>query len=217
MVEHDLKPSFKQISDRIVQAEIQLDNRKLYAISVYAPTLSQSEKQPETREDFYQELESAIKKIPNRDICVVLGDFNAKTGSGWRDYPSVMGRFGKGHINNNGIALLELLQANNMILTNTCFRHKLAHRTTWEAPERFTSNSKDENGNYKPLLGPDNLPRRQPFRNQIDYIAVKQQHKRFVTNSRSYSNFKTDTDHKMVKMTIKLEWYKLKPARKVKR
>ncbi len=82
VVEQDLNPTFKQISDRICQAEIRLQKRKLIAISVYAPTLSQSEKQPEVREEFYQQLDAAIKKVPSRDICVVLGDFNAKTGSG---------------------------------------------------------------------------------------------------------------------------------------
>ena len=39
---------------------------------------------------------------------------------------------------------------------------------------------------HKLLLGPDNLPRREPFRNQIDYIATKIKHRKFVTNSRSY-------------------------------
>ena len=33
--------------------------------------------------------------------------------------------------------------------------------------------SKDDQGNPQLLLGPDNLPRREPFRNQIDYIATK--------------------------------------------
>lgn len=212
IIDQELKPTFQAINERLCQAEIQLAERKLFVIASYAPTLSQSNKDPEIREEFYNQLQGALNKIPSRHICVVLGDFNAKTGSGWRDFPSVVGRFGKGHINNNGQALVEFMDSNNMVLTNTCFRHKLAHRTTWVAPERFNT-VKDENGNARPLLGPDGRPRRQPFRNQIDYVAVKQEHRRFVTDSRSSGNIKTDTDHKMVKMKMKISWYRLKPAK----
>ena len=93
---------------------------------------------------------------------------------------------------------------------NTTFKHKLAHITTWTAPYRKYSSAKDENGNPKLLLGPDGLPRRNPFRHQIDFIATRTKHRRFVKNARSYGGIKTNTDHKLVKATIKFEWSRLK-------
>ena len=68
---------------------------------------------------------------------LVLGDFNAKTGSGWSEFPGNMGQFGKGLINSSGRILLECLTIQDLFLTNTTFNHKIAHRTTWTAPERI--------------------------------------------------------------------------------
>ena len=34
--------------------------------------------------------------------CIVLGDFNTKTGAGWKDFQENVGRYGKGHTNENG-------------------------------------------------------------------------------------------------------------------
>ena len=150
-----------------------------------------------------------MSTVASRDACVVLGDFNAKTGSGWRDFPDNIGRFGKGHVNENGHALLEFTAKNDLVLTNTLFSHKLCHRTTWTAPERHHTSAKDDQGNPQLLLGPDNLPRREPFRNQIDYIATKIIHRKFVTNSRSYGGIKSYTDHKLVKMSMNFQWHKL--------
>ncbi len=74
----------------------------------------------------------------------------------------------------------------NLIITNTLFQHKKAHRTTWEAPYRkFTTRTGEQ--------------RRNPVRNQIDYIITKISHRRFVTDARSYGGIRTDTNHKLVK------------------
>ena len=157
-----------------------------------------------------------MSTVASRDACVVLGDFNAKTGSGWRDFPDNIGRFGKGHVNENGHALLEFTAKNDLVLTNTLFSHKLCHRTTWTAPERYHTSAKDDQGNPQLLLGPDNLPRREPFRNQIDYIATKIKHRKFVTNSRSYGGIKSYTDHKLVKMSMNFQWHKLQKGNSVR-
>jgi len=209
-VRKELNPVFKEINERFCKCEVKLDNRKLIVIVAYAPTLQKSEKNTEVRDDFYEQLDAEINKVANRHCLVVVGDFNAKTGSGWKDFPEVMGKFGKGLVNSNGLALLECMKSNSLVLTNTLFRHKLSHVTTWEAPEKTYVN-KEAN---KMLLGPDGKPRRNPFRNQIDYIAVRTEHTKFVTNSRSTSNIHTETDHRMVKMEVNFEWYKLKNEKK---
>ena len=74
-----------------------------------------------------------------------------------------MGRYGKGHENSSGRMLLELCAKNNMVITNTLFAHKLTHRTTWTAPMR---EFKTKDGEI----------RRNPVRNQIDYIIVRKKH-----------------------------------------
>ena len=75
---------------------------------------------------------------------------------------------------------------NDLILTNTKFNHKLAHRTTWQAPERESAMHHDGN------------PKRNPTRNQIDYVIVRKVNIKQVKDSRSHSSMITKTDHRIV-------------------
>ena len=180
LINSALNPTFNRISDRICSAKIQLKSRCLYVICGYAPTLTKSEENPKLRDDFYAELDQAVSNISRRHVVVVLGDFNAKTGSGFREFPTNMGPFGKGLINENGRYLLEFAARNKCVLTNTLFKHKPAHVTTWTAPER-----KDQHRSW------DGTIRRNPYRNQIDYIMVRSKDRYMVQNSRSYNGITT--------------------------
>ena len=136
-------------------------------------------------------------------------DFNAKTGSGWSEFPGNMGKFGTRLINSSGRILLEFLAKQDMFLTNTTCNHKIAHRTTWTAPERINQH-----------ISKDGTPRRNPYRNQIDYVIMKNTHRTFVTDSRSYQSkciiyikrlwsyggISTYTD--LVKVTITFTWWR---------
>ena len=95
------------------------------------------------------------------------------------------------------------------MLTNTLFSHKLCHRTTWTAPERYHTSAKDDQRKSPTSPRPDNLPRREPFRNQIDDIATKIKHRKCVTNSRSYGGIKSYTDRKLGQMSMNFQWHKL--------
>ena len=83
-IESSLRPRFKRIKDRIVTASFQLDEtRKANVIVAYAPTLSRSEKDPQLREVFYSEQEKITSQhVKDKHFLLVMGDFNAKTGSG---------------------------------------------------------------------------------------------------------------------------------------
>lgn len=201
VVSQTLKAQFKIISNRICIATTKLpSNRKLHFICAYAPTLSNSEKNPQTRQEFYDQLESAITEISNRDILIVAGDFNAKTGSGYEQFPMNMGKFGKGKLNKNGEFLLECALKNELIITNTLFQHKMSHRTTWECPQRIVDHKDQITGTI----------RKNPYRNQIDYILVRIKHRSLVTNSRSYSGIETYSDHRLVKTNMQIKWNKVK-------
>ena len=203
LINSALNPTLNRISDRICSAKIQLKSRCLYVICGYAPTLTKSEENPKLRDEFYAELDQAVSNISRRHVVVVLGDFNAKTGSGFHEFPTNMGPFGKGLINENGRYLLEFAARNKCVLTNTLFKHKPAHVTTWTAPER-----KDQHRSW------DGTIRRNPYRNQIDYIMVRSKDRYMVQNSRSYNGITTNTDHKLVIANLKLEWWKKQPNSK---
>ena len=120
LIKKSLNPKFKRLTGRTCVAEVEMRHTKLIFISVNAHTLEIAEQNPELREELYDTLEGFISVIPSRHEAILAGDFDAKTGSAYEDFSTVMGKFGKGEANNSGIRLLET-------------------RTTWTAPYRENS------------------------------------------------------------------------------
>ena len=195
LIKKELNPTFVRISERVCIATIKFNTRNLKIIAADAPTLEVSENNTEVRDDFYKQVEKAIKSIANRDFLILTGDFNAKIGSGCKNYPDNVGRYGKGEINSSGKSLLEVCKKYDLVATNTLFKHKMSHRTTWTAP-------------YREFNTHDGQTRRNPIRNQIDFIIVRNSQRRYIMDARSYGGMRTDTDHKMVKGKIRYEWRK---------
>ena len=196
IIDRNTECAFTKINDRACSLTIHVPTTRtkkpLIIICAYAPTLDASEKNPEIRENFYNDLQSYISDAPSSSMIIIGGDFNAKTGSSHNDHPETIGEFGKGITNTNGENLLEFARSNSMVLCNTLFYHKMAHRTTWESP-----------GNS-------------PVRNQIDYILVKQNARKLVKNCRSYNGTTTNSDHRIVICDIELKWYKMFHKKKIK-
>ena len=188
--------NFRAITDRICLMKIKAnDNYTITIINAYAPTLPVSESNPELRERFYDDLEDVVRTVSSRDYMIIAGDFNAKTGREWEAYPDNIGRYGKGEVNSNGKELLEFCNRQGLILTNTLFRHKMAHRSTWESPANHS-----ESG------------RKNPYRNLIDYIIIRKQQRRTIQDSRAHNGLMTYTDHILVRAKMNLEFTSRKKA-----
>ena len=123
IIKKELNPTFRVINNRICQANITIEDRKLIVICTYAPTLQKCEKYPEIKEEFYSALQSAVNKVPNRNLLFLTGDFNSIVGSGHQEYPEVVGKYSKGILNNSGRSLLEFCSTNNLT-TRNCFSPK---------------------------------------------------------------------------------------------
>ena len=87
-----------------------------------------------------------------RKSRILLGDFNAKVGHKHSVWPEVVGRYGLGEVNDRGLQLLQFCAINNLVISNTLFRHSKKRRATWVSP-----NSK--------------------IRNQIDYAIIQKKSK----------------------------------------
>ena len=72
----------------------------------------------------------------------------------------------------------------------------MSRRTTWTAP-------------YRLIYMKNGELRKNPIRNQIDYILINNRYLQFATNSRSYNNLQTDSDHNLVIMNLKIKLSKL--------
>ena len=76
-------------------------------------------------------------------MVFLLGDFKAQAGRNRdRRYPS-LGKFGLGKENSNVYRLLRFCRYNNLVITNTVFGHKMAHKLTWCSRDGKTANLKD--------------------------------------------------------------------------
>ena len=89
----------RPIDDRIITARINAKIQKITIIQCYAPT---NNAEPYEKEEFYNKLQTVVDKAPNRDIFIVMGDFNAKLGRNNASIERIMEKEGLGDVNENG-------------------------------------------------------------------------------------------------------------------
>ena len=169
------------ISERTLLCKIQARPFNLAIIQCYAPTADQTQ---ETLDEFYSEIEMAIKQTKSDDIVFVLGDFNAKVGNAGTSH--CVGQFGLGKTNERGDTLIDFCEQHNLSIVNTFFKHPKRHLYTWKSPGDVT-------------------------RNQIDYILIKDRFKNSVKRCKAYPGADIGSDHNPVVANIKI---KLKIPRK---
>lgn len=89
----------KNDSERLLTLLLNTTAGLLTLVSVYAPTLSAT---PDIKDVFYDQLTATISNIPNKEQLILLGDFNARVGADKGSWPSCLGKFGIGKMNDNG-------------------------------------------------------------------------------------------------------------------
>ena len=119
------------ISNRIVMVKIDTKPTKTTIIQVYAPT-SKKEADEDT-DQFYEDLQSVLSTVKDKDPLIILGDFNAKVGSiPQKDFG--LGPFGMGNKNERGERLLTFCNTNKLTITNTQFMNHPRRKYTWISP-----------------------------------------------------------------------------------
>lgn len=132
---------WKPVNDRIITTRFQSWHAKAMVIQVYAPMEGMEEVD---KRAFYDQLQDTIMEIPNYDIILLIGDFNAQIGGDWDSLNHVIGPHGAGlETNDNGEQLLLLCNLNNLCISNTYFAQKAIHKKTWCSPNSNTWNEID--------------------------------------------------------------------------
>ncbi|VDP23203.1 unnamed protein product [Schistosoma margrebowiei] len=109
-------------------------------IQCYAPT---NDSNDDIKNQFYERLQSVIKKCPRKDLTILMGDLNAKVGIDNTGYEDIMGRHGLGERNENGERFANLCASNKLVIGGTIFPHKRIHKATWISPDHTTENQID--------------------------------------------------------------------------
>ena len=103
-------------------------------LCVYAPTHRASQVD---KDKFYADLQGVVDGVSAEDVLLVVGDFNARVGSGQMggdEWDGVRGRHGVGLMNTSGEALLAWCSLNGLVVMNTVFEKKEIHKYTWQHP-----------------------------------------------------------------------------------
>ncbi|XP_072016995.1 craniofacial development protein 2-like [Amphiura filiformis] len=87
--------SYNPISDRLITVRLLAKLKPITILQAYAPTSSHDDA---SIEEFYEQMQSVLDKIKKGDVCVVMGDMNAKVGEG-EDKKCGIGKFGLGDRN----------------------------------------------------------------------------------------------------------------------
>ena len=115
------------VSDRIMTMRIPLTKDRNDTIgSAYAPTMNPEE----NKETFHSQLKAILRNIPSTDKLLLIGDFNARIGRENGKWPSALGKYEIGKCNSNGELLLAICTEFDLIVTNTMFKQKDAHKTS---------------------------------------------------------------------------------------
>jgi len=161
---------------RILSLRLSTSSGPVNILSVYAPTLTST---VETKDEFYEELETTIREIPATEQLFLLGDFNARVGADEESWPRSIGHFGVGKLNENGQRLLEMCSYHDLCVTNTFFATKPQHRVSWRHP-------------------------RSRHWHQLDLVITRPS-LNCVLTTRSYHSADCDTDHSLVGSKVRLQ------------
>ncbi|KAG0710957.1 Craniofacial development protein 2 [Chionoecetes opilio] len=133
----------------------------------------------EEKEMFYAKLDSVLDQCIPRDILIVLGDFNATTGTVRDGYELCVGLHGSGTRNTNSSLLLNFARSRRLRIAGSWYQRPELHRCTW----------------YSNAEG---------VAKEIDHILVSTRW-RILQNCRVYRSAEFfGTDHRLVVATLKL-------------
>ena len=120
----------QRISDRIILLKLIIGKAIFNFISVYAPQTNLS---IDTKQQFYDQLQSTVAKIPPAEILIPVGDWNGHVGTDAGVYHVVHGGHGYGIRNSDGERILEFATANGLRIGNTWFKKRNSHLITYSS------------------------------------------------------------------------------------
>ncbi|BHF78245.1 hypothetical protein SprV_0602135700 [Sparganum proliferum] len=117
----DLALAWEPVNDRMAYVRLKGHFTNISIVAVYAPTSAAEQRD---KEAFYSQLQALVERLPRRDLLIVAGDWNGRTGPSDPTTSHLLGRFGLGSRCENGERLLNFVDRNRLLVTNTCFQHR---------------------------------------------------------------------------------------------
>ena len=158
-------------------------NLRNYQSSWDNATINNAEE--EDKDKFYDSLQATLEDIPQHDLTILMGDFNARVGSNNEGRERVMGKEGTGEMTDNGERLVNICEENDLVIGGTLFPHKTIHKLTWTSPDGRTQS-------------------------QIDHIIINGKWRRSLQDVRVMRQADIGSDHNLLVAKVKLKLRKAK-------
>ena len=113
------------VNERMMRLRVKHSLGVISVVSVYAPTGVSS---PSDKDTFYAQLESVLDGCPRGDSLLVMGDFNASTGTDRAGYETCIGPHGSGIRGQNGTRLLDLARGRGLRVAGSWYQRPERHR-----------------------------------------------------------------------------------------
>ena len=172
--------SWNPVSPRIAVMQLSAKPSNFTIISVYAPTLPA---EASAKDLFYDQLQDTVSQVPNGDLLIIAGDWNARPGKADDNNRHIIGKFSIGKRCENGDRLLRFGDRNDLFVASTRFRHPKKHLLTWYSRDNRTAS-------------------------QIDHVLVRSRWASAVEDCRAYRGAETGnangSDHMLVRARIKI-------------
>ena len=116
------------IDERILLVRVKHSVGFISLVAVYAPTEGGG---LEEKEMFYAKLDSVVAQCPPGDTLMVMGDFNAVTGTDREGYEICVGPHGSGTRNVNSSLFLDFARSRRLRIAGSWYQRRDLHRWTW--------------------------------------------------------------------------------------
>ena len=174
--------SWTPASERIVHGRFRHSIGYLSVIAAYAPTEGSTH---QDKEAFYEQLGAVVWACRRNDLILVLGDFNAVSGSSrLPGGDTVLGPWGSGQQNDNTDHFLSFSRNHRLSIAGSWFRRKDIHRFSWISNDGRT-------------------------KKEIDHILSSQ--RSAIQQCRVYRTFDVDSDHLPVIAVLKTRLKRHRP------
>ena len=104
-------------------------------VSAYAPQVGLD---VVTRQQFWEDLEKVVQRVPSGKKLLIGGDLNGHVGTDRDGFESIHGGFGIGDRNEAGNDILEFARAYDLSIMNTWFKKQESHLVTYRSGDRAT-------------------------------------------------------------------------------
>ena len=152
----------------------------------------------EEKNDFWEDLDGLIESISTEERIVLGADLNGHVGEGNIGDKEIMGRYGAGRKNKEGLMVVDFGKRMDLAIVNTYFKKKDKHRVTYKSGGKST---------------------------QVDYMMCRRRNLKEMSDCKVILNECVAKQHRMVvcKMAVmvkkkkaekvkpnKIRWWKLK-------